>query len=243
MAVSLRPLGFTFGHRNGSVGKDYDGKPPSAVVSHDLTRHRKGNLLWDAGPSDEIAKPLEGVEAGGGNFRLSVRTPLQALPAMIGSMPADVSYAAFSHLHFDHTGNANAFAPSTWLMNTSELAAVDSDALPFGMDAGLVSARKTVKLETFSGDHDVFGDGTVRVLTAPRHTHQKRKERNVPVFNTRRAISPRCTVPGLLKQAQLTDRTARTHRRVRLWRSVRDRRDGGALIDRLAGGFGGAGRI
>lgn len=191
---------------------DYDGKPLDVVVSCFLIRHPKGTLLWDAGLSDEVAKAPNGVDAPGGNFHLSMKKPLLAQLAELGLAPADVNYVAFSHLHFDHTGNANAFPQSTWLMNQTELAAVDSDAPPFGMDPSQVSARKTAKLETYAGDHDVFGDGKVRILTAPGHTpgHQvlmlelagvgpvilsgdlyhtleNRKERNVPVFNTSRA--------------------------------------------------------
>lgn len=191
---------------------DYDGKPLDAVVSCYLIRHPKGTLLWDAGLNDEVAKSPQGVDMGGGNFLLKLKTPLVTQLASIGVTPAEVTHLAFSHLHFDHTGNANAFAQSTWLMNKAELAAVDSETPPFGMDPNLVSARKTAKLETFAGDHDVFGDGKVRILTAPGHTpghqvllielanagpvilsgdlyhtHENRKERNVPVFNTSRA--------------------------------------------------------
>lgn len=139
---------------------DYDGKSLDAVVSCYLIQHPKGTLLWDLGLNDEIAKSPKGVEAGG-NFHMTVKTPLIEQLAQIGVKPADVTFIAFSHLHFDHTGNANAFAASTWLMNQAELAAVNSDTPPFGMDPSLVSARKTAKLQTYSGDHDVFGDGKV----------------------------------------------------------------------------------
>jgi N-acyl homoserine lactone hydrolase len=190
---------------------DYDGKSLDAVVSCYLIRHPKGALLWDLGLNDEIAKSPQGVEVGG-NFHMTVKTPLIDQLAQVGLKPADVNYIAFSHLHFDHTGNANAFGQSTWLMNKAELAAAVSDSPPFGVDPALISAHKTAKIESFSGDHDVFGDGKVMILTAPGHTpghqvlqiqlaqagtvvlsgdlyhtHENRKERNVPAFNTSRA--------------------------------------------------------
>ena len=190
---------------------DYDGKSLAAVVSCYLIRHPKGTLLWDLGLNDEIAKSPEGVEVGG-NFHMTVKTALIDQLAEVGVKPADVNFIAFSHLHFDHTGNANAFGQSTWLMNKAELAAAVSDAPPFGVDPTLISAHKTAKVEQFSGDHDVFGDGKVKILTAPGHTpghqvlqiqlaqagtvvlsgdlyhtHENRKERNVPAFNTSRA--------------------------------------------------------
>lgn len=191
---------------------DYDGKRLDAAVSCYLIRHPKGALLWDAGLNDSLAANPEGVEAGGGNFHLQLRKPLLEQLAQIGVTPAEVTYIAFSHLHFDHTGNANAFTQSTWLMNQTELAAALSDTPPFGVDPSLISAHKSARLEQYSGDHDVFGDGRVRILTAPGHTpghqvlmvelakagpvvllgdlyhtHQNRKQKNVPVFNTSRA--------------------------------------------------------
>lgn len=189
---------------------DYDGKSLNAVVSCYLIQHPKGMLLWDAGLNDALAQTPGGVENGG--FHLSVKTPLLTQLAQVGVKPADVNFIAFSHLHFDHTGNANAFTQSTWLMNGAELAAANATPPSMGMDPGTVSAHKNVKVETLSGDHDVFGDGSVRIIAAPGHTpghqvlmldlkkagpvilsgdlyhtHENRKERNVPVFNTNRA--------------------------------------------------------
>lgn len=191
---------------------DYDGKPLDLVAACYLIRHPKGLLLWDTGLNDKVSETPGGVAAGGGNFHLKVNKPLLTQLAEIGVTPADVSFLAFSHLHFDHTGNANAFGQSTWLMNKAELAAALSDPPAGGVDPSTISAHKTAKLEMLAGDHDVFGDGSVRILAAPGHTpgHQvlllalakagpvvlsgdlyhtdeNRKERNVPTINTNRA--------------------------------------------------------
>ena len=191
---------------------DLDGKSLKAVVTCFLIRHPKGNLIWDAGLSDELAKTPGGAEAAGGNFHLQVTKPLLTQLGEIGVTPADVTYLAFSHLHFDHTGNANAFAQSTWLMNKAEYAAATADPPGFGVDPSTISAHKSAKLEMIAGDHDVFGDGSVRILAGPGHTpghqllqlslakagtvvlsgdlyhtHENRKERNVPAINTSRA--------------------------------------------------------
>lgn len=191
---------------------DYDGKPLDVVVSCYLIQHPKGTLLWDAGLSDQLAGKPEGVDAPGGNFHLSVAKPLLPQLAQVGVTPENLSFIAFSHLHFDHTGNANAFGKSTWLMSKAELAAATSEPPGAAIDPSQISAHKTAKVETYSGDHDVFGDGRVRIVSAPGHTpghqvlmldlgkagpvilsgdlyhtHENRKHRNVPIFNTSRA--------------------------------------------------------
>lgn len=119
---------------------------------------------------------------------------------------------AFSHLHFDHTGNANAFAGSTWIMNRAEIAWASATPAPAPVMQDSISAFKTAKSQMIDGDHDVFGDGTVRILRTPGHTpgHQSlllklkksgvvllsgdlyhfrdnRKAGRVPVVNTERA--------------------------------------------------------
>jgi len=191
---------------------EYDGKPLDVVSSCYLIRHPKGSLIWDTGLSDELAKSPDGVDAGGGNFHLSVKKPLVEQLAQIGITPADVTFLGFSHLHFDHTGNANLFTQSTWLMNKAELDAALADPPSGGMDPSTISAHKKAKVELLYGDRDVFGDGSVRILLAPGHTpgHQvlllhlakagpvvlsgdlyhtkeNRTEHRVPLINTSRA--------------------------------------------------------
>ena len=149
---------------------EYDGVPQRLGDSCYLIRHPKGNLLWDAGLSDQIAESKDGVEVMGGAVRLSVAKPLLSQLAAIGVKPEDVNYVAFSHFHFDHVGNANAFVKATWLLNQHEMEAISGATPPFGMDPALVSAMKTAKVESHTGDKDVFGDGSVRILAAPGHT-------------------------------------------------------------------------
>ena len=149
---------------------DYDGKPMEFVVPCFLIRHPKGTLIWDTGLNDEIAKSPTGADVMGGNMHLDVKTTLAAQLTQLGLTAADVTYVAFSHLHFDHTGNANLFAGSTWLVNKAELAAATADPPGLGVDPTTISAYKTAKIEPLTGDHDVFGDGSVRILSAPGHT-------------------------------------------------------------------------
>src|SRR5437016_4860039 len=107
---------------------EYDGKSGPLAVTCYLIRHPMGTLLWDTGLGDKLAENKDG--GGVGPFKLSVKTPLIDQLKTIGVTPADVTYLAFSHFHFDHTGNANAFAASTWIVNKAELAWAESTPTP-----------------------------------------------------------------------------------------------------------------
>ena len=147
---------------------ELDGKPASVVASCFLIRHPKGTLLWDTGLSDKLAENRGGVENG--IFKLSVTKGLIDQLKTIGITPREVTYLAFSHLHFDHTGNANAFDASTWILNKDEIAWAEATPTPLGVDPESFAAGRTAKTQMIDGDYDVFGDGSVRILKTPGHT-------------------------------------------------------------------------
>ena len=148
---------------------DQDGQVKNFVVPCFVIAHPKGILVWDAGLNDGLVEQKNGVDHG--VFHLSVKTTLASQLKTMGLAPTDVTYLAFSHMHFDHTGNAGMFTGSTtWLMNRTELAWALSDPAPFGVGVENLAAAKTVKSEMFVGDRDVFGDGSVRILSSPGHT-------------------------------------------------------------------------
>jgi N-acyl homoserine lactone hydrolase len=147
---------------------EYDGKPGRLVDPCFLIRHPKGTLLWDTGLGDKLAANANGVDNSG----VHMRVPFTLVDQLgkLGLTPADVGYVAFSHFHFDHTGNANAFANSTWILNSNEINWASATPTPFGVDPGTFSAYKSAKTKMIDGDFDVFGDGSVRILKAPGHT-------------------------------------------------------------------------
>ncbi len=148
---------------------EYDGKPGAIVVPCFLVRHAKGTLLWDTGLGDKLAESKDGVELAGG-IRLRVTVTLAEQLKALSLTPADVTHVAFSHFHFDHTGNANFLGASIWIINNAELNWALRTPSPFGVDPATFSAYKTSKTQMIDGDHDVFGDGSVRILKAPGHT-------------------------------------------------------------------------
>jgi len=148
---------------------EYDGKSGELAAPCFVIRHPKGTLVWDTGLGDKIAANKEGLDAAPG-IHMSVPVTLVDQLKTLGLTPADVTYIAFSHFHFDHTGNANLFGAATWIINRLELAWAESTPAPFGVNADNISAYKTAKTQLIDGDYDVFGDGSVRILKAPGHT-------------------------------------------------------------------------
>lgn len=147
---------------------EYDGKPGKVMAPCYLIRHPKGNLLWDTGLGDGLAEKKEGVDNG--PFHMHLDKTLTSQLIEIEIEPADIQFVSFSHLHFDHTGNANLFTNATWLLSKKELDWGLSTPTPFGVNPDSFSAYKTVKIETVDADLDVFGDGTVKIFSAPGHT-------------------------------------------------------------------------
>ena len=187
---------------------EYDGRPGALVTPCFLIVHPRGTLLWDAGLGDHLAG--KGAVPADGGVVIEVRQSLQSQLQRIG---ANVDYVAFSHFHFDHTGNALAFRDATWLVNRAEFdAALDDPSAYINPEA--VQPGGDTKQAFIEGDHDVFGDGTVKILRAPGHTegHQvllvrlvnsgpvilsgdlyhtreNRRYQRVPTFNSSRAES------------------------------------------------------
>lgn len=134
-----------------------------------LVEHPGGTLLWDAGLSDALAGEAESAQSSGSVAR--VTTTLRAQLAELGYAPADIIYLAMSHLHYDHAGNANDFAASTWLVQRAEHdAAFGEDPAEFRFDPANYGALETAETVLLDGDHDVFGDGSVVIKSAPGHT-------------------------------------------------------------------------
>ena len=138
-----------------------------SVVSF-LIVHPRGTLLWDSGViPDDLVKPEGTVEA-----RATVKTTIKGQLAEIGYKPADITYLALSHNHYDHSANGNEFAGSTWLVQRPERAFMFPDTPPATPNNGAdrYSALKNSKTIILDGDYDVFGDGTVVIISTPGHT-------------------------------------------------------------------------
>jgi N-acyl homoserine lactone hydrolase len=134
-----------------------------------LVAHPKGTLMWDVG-----AVPDRLIPAGGtGTLRTygTSTKKLQTQLAEIGYAPADITYLAFSHFHWDHIGNANMFAGATWLVRKRERDLMFAEPPSPRTEPANYSALKNSKTVIVTdSDYDVFGDGTVVMKSAPGHS-------------------------------------------------------------------------
>ncbi len=135
-----------------------------------LIVHPRGTLMFDSGAVTDSHFERESGTVTEGN--MSATKALLPQLASVGYSPTDIDYFALSHYHQDHTANANAFASATWIVQKAE-----RDFMFGGHPPGTYIAEDTVdalknsKTEILNNtDFDVFGDGTVVVMSAPGHT-------------------------------------------------------------------------
>ena len=134
-----------------------------------LVVHPKGILLYDTGLNDRlVGRPLyENVLDGYAQIKFNT---LSGQLADIGVTPAHIDYLVLSHYHWDHIGNAGDFANAKWLVYKGDRDQMFSSAARAYSWFSQYSALENSKTMLLSGDHDVFGDGTVVVLATPGHT-------------------------------------------------------------------------
>jgi N-acyl homoserine lactone hydrolase len=142
-----------------------------------LIAHPRGLLMWDtcAVPDAEwtptgqpVAHRLTLVD--GAERRVTIQSSLDAQLKAVGRRASDVTHLALSHYHWDHTGNANAFAGATWLVPPSERAAMFDTPAGTVRPATYGSLRTSKSVSVTAAEHDVFGDGAVVIKQAFGHT-------------------------------------------------------------------------
>jgi len=142
---------------------------PSPVELSDpcfLIKHGSQWMLWDTGlPDSLIGHPQRGPM-----IDLEKTASMAGQLKRLGLQPSQIGYVAFSHLHYDHAGTANLFPKATWILSRHELSHALESPSPISVVPGLFSAYKKAKKQFIDGDYDVFGDGTVQMLSTPGHT-------------------------------------------------------------------------
>jgi glyoxylase-like metal-dependent hydrolase (beta-lactamase superfamily II) len=143
-----------------------------------LIVHPRGLLMWDTGAvSDEDWTPTGSpvqqrlVLSDGQERFVTLARPLRAQLLATGHMPAEITYLALSHYHWDHTANANAFAGATWLVRQADRDAMFAEKVAGTSRPGTYASLKNSRtVIVTANEHDVFGDGTVILKAAPGHT-------------------------------------------------------------------------
>jgi glyoxylase-like metal-dependent hydrolase (beta-lactamase superfamily II) len=139
-----------------------------------LIRHPQGDAIVDGGNPLAIARDPHAHLGGLADIFTSHMTEQQHCAAQlnaIGVDPEAVSYVVQTHLHFDHTGALGHFPNAAVVVHERELEAARGAESPEA--TGYIPAdfqRPELKWQTWSGELDLFGDGTVRLIETPGHS-------------------------------------------------------------------------
>ena len=140
-----------------------------------LMRHGSQWLLWDTGVPESALNDPKGWSTLPKLIVYHLDKTLTEQLATIGLKPDDVTYVALSHTHGDHIGNVRLFPNSTVLMQRAEYEWISTpDGPNDNVNQLKALARKLMgtpkHLKLLDGDTDVFGDGSVTLVSTPGHT-------------------------------------------------------------------------
>ncbi len=150
---------------------DYAGQADEFTDTCYVVHHPKGILLWDLGVPGILKEAGPVVQD---IFTVSLNATITDQLADYDLTPADIDYVSVSHSHFDHIGQVDQVQGATWLVHQNELDVMipaDGSVPQTSADQiALFNAFKNLKREAFTGEKDVFGDGSVVIFETPGHT-------------------------------------------------------------------------
>jgi len=150
-----------------SSAGDFAGQTDTFTNTCWLVRHPEGDLLWDTG--------VPGMLAGQPSFEqdiytVSLDTTLTQQLRDRGISTAEIEFVSISHSHFDHVGQIDQVSGATWIVHQAEYDHMFPGNDEEGETATQFGAFASMSFEVFTGEYDVFGDGSVIIFPAPGHT-------------------------------------------------------------------------
>jgi N-acyl homoserine lactone hydrolase len=128
-----------------------------------LIKHGNDYLVWDTGnPAATGATPAPTAPG----------SSLVEQLAQLHLTPQQITFVGISHYHGDHVGHVASFPQATLLIGKGDWETLnDAKSNPAVNPANFVHwISGGGKVEPFIGDKDVFGDGSVIMLSTPGHT-------------------------------------------------------------------------
>jgi N-acyl homoserine lactone hydrolase len=140
-----------------------------------LAKHGSEWLLWDTGVPETALNDPQGWSTLPKLIVYHLDKSLTEQLAEIGLKPDNIGRVAISHSHGDHIGNVSLFPNSTIVMQRAEYSWIHSPNGPNdNVNQLMALARKLLgtpkNLQLIDGDTDVFGDGSVTLVSTPGHT-------------------------------------------------------------------------
>jgi glyoxylase-like metal-dependent hydrolase (beta-lactamase superfamily II) len=140
-----------------------EGKSAEFVDSCYLIKHSQGWFLWDTGVPDAVASMPNGLVPADPKATVWRRPKtLIAQLEQLGLKAGDIKSMAVSHTHPDHTGNVELFPQAMLYVQKAEYDWPGTNNEP--------RFKPSHPVELLSGDKDVFGDGSLTILSTPGHT-------------------------------------------------------------------------
>jgi glyoxylase-like metal-dependent hydrolase (beta-lactamase superfamily II) len=132
-------------------------------------------VLWDTGVPQATLNDPKGWSTLPKLIVYHLDKTITGQLAEVGLKTSDITYVALSHTHGDHIGNVALFPNSTILMQRVEYSWISSpDGPNDNVNQLKALARKLMgtpkQLRLLDGDTDVFGDGSVTLISTPGHT-------------------------------------------------------------------------
>ena len=140
-----------------------EGKSMDFVDNCYLIKHSQGWFLWDTGIPDAVAAMPNGL-APADPKAVTWHRPktLAAQLDQLGVKPSDIKAIAISHTHPDHIGNVEMFPTAMLYVQKAEYEWPGANNAP-----RFKPEHPVTELE---GDRDIFGDGSLTILSTPGHT-------------------------------------------------------------------------
>lgn len=128
--------------------------------------HPSGLVVVDAGQDPDFApSPMDIYARVAVRFEVTEGDRLEVRLREAGLDPAAVTHHVFTHLHVDHVGTGP-------LPGARVVLSADEWAAATSRGAGLRGYRPEGISDpmTVAGDHDLYGDGSIRMVATPGHT-------------------------------------------------------------------------
>ena len=140
-----------------------EGKSMPFVDNCYLIKHTRGWFVWDTGVTDAVASMPDGLKPADARAThwWRPKTLAQQLE-QIGVKPSDIIGMAVSHTHPDHAGNVEMFPGAMLYVQKAEY--------EWPGTAGAPRFKPEHPVTTLQGDKDVFGDGSLTIISTPGHT-------------------------------------------------------------------------
>jgi N-acyl homoserine lactone hydrolase len=140
-----------------------------------LVKHSGEWLLWDAGVPESAHDDPKGWSTLPKLIVYHLDKTLIDQLGEIGLTTRDITRVAVSHTHGDHIGNVALFPNAMILIQRAEYLWINSpngssDNVNQLMALARTLLGKPANLELIDGDSDVFGDGSVTLVSTPGHT-------------------------------------------------------------------------